>query len=329
MRKIFDWIIRNLSNIFGIIGILLTLYFGVVYVPTWYKEDQNEKLNSAQQQSIQSIKELVYNDSTVTVNEITAIVYAKELDEKVTIPYTFYEILTLTQNSFMEDKYLSLNKRKELIREIEQLKTKLLPEQAQDEIKKNKASKSSFDFLTIFSIVFSIITGVVGLVSIYFKVRLDKEKQEEISNEVEQSTIDISFKDFENNTQKDFIAAIKDTVGKDVTIPKHDEGYDLHFTQENKQYYVEFKILTKSKVGLGSFKQFLNRIKDQTGEAWFIYNTDLTPLVEREAKQFSESNRNIVLRLLKVNNKNELQDKVKDLLHAPVLRNVPPDNFEV
>lgn len=315
MRIITNWITRNLSNIFGLVGIALTIYFGSVYVPTWNKENLNEKLNSAQQQSIQSIKELVYSDSTVTIDEIKSMIFAKELDKKVAIPYSFYEILTLTQNSFMEDKFLPLSKRKELIKEIEQLKTILLPEQAQEEVKRAKTQNGSIDWMTIFSIIISLVAGLAGLVSFYFKVRLDKEKQEEIANEVEHSTTDVSFRDFAIRTEKDFIEAIRDIVGPVVTISSRDEGYDLQFDKGDKKYFVEFKLLTRSKVGLGSFKQFLNSIKDQTGEAWFVYNTDLTPLVEREAKEFSDNNKQVNLRLMKVSNRKELQDKVKELLH--------------
>lgn len=315
MRTIFNLITRNLSNIFGLIGIVLTIYFGSVYVPTWNKENQNEKLNSAQRQSIQSIKELIFSDSLASVDEIKTIVYAKELEEKVIIPYTFYEILTLTQNSFMEDKFLPLYKRKELIKEIEQLKTILLPEQAQEEVNKSKSQKGNLSLLTVLSIIISLIAGLAGFISLYIKIRRDKDKQEEITNEIEQSTTDISFRDFAMRTEKEFIETIREVVGVDATVPSRDEGYDLHFNKDGRNYFVEFKLLAKSKVGLGSFKQFLYSIKDQTGEAWFIYNTDLTPLVMQEAKEFSDNNKQTTLRLLKVSNKKELQDRVKELLH--------------
>jgi hypothetical protein len=314
-RAIYNWIIRNLSNVFGLIGIVLTIYFGSVYVPAWNKENQNEKLNSAKRQSIQSIKEIIFSDSLVSVGEIKTIVYAKELEEKVTIPYTFYEILTLTQNSFMEDKFLPLDKRKELINKIDQLKTVVLPEQAQEEVKNSKSQKSYLNLSAFLSIIISLLAGFAGLTSLYIKIRLDKDKQEEIANEIEQSTTDISFRDFAVRTEKEFIDAIREVIGVDAKVLSRNEGYDLQFNKEGRDYYVEFKLLTKSKVGLGSFKQFLYSVKDYAGEAWFIYNTDLTPLVLQEAKAFSDNNKQTTLRLLKVRNKKELQDRVKDLLH--------------
>lgn len=79
MKKFWSWILKNLSNIFGIIGVCLTFYFGVFYVPNWIEESQNEKLINAQQNLIQSVKELIYSDSISTLNEVNILIEAKTL----------------------------------------------------------------------------------------------------------------------------------------------------------------------------------------------------------------------------------------------------------
>ncbi|WP_163326097.1 hypothetical protein [Draconibacterium mangrovi] len=316
MRTFFNGLIKNLSNIFGILGILLTIYFGTFYVPSWIKENQNEKLNSSQQQTIQTIKELIYKDSTVTIQEIKTVVVGKELDEKISIPYTFYEILTLCQLSFIEDRFLPLERRMELTNKLEILKNQLIPEQAWTELEKSRERRARNKIIIILSIIISLIASGIGILSFYRKLKLEKDKQEEINNEIEESTVDISYKDFARQTEKEFIEALQSIKGIKFKIPARDEGYDLFFNKENKDYFIEFKLLTKSKVGLGSFKRFIYRLKDRPGEAWFIYNTDLTPLVMTEAKNFNNKNKDIELRLIKVNNKTELVEKVEKLLHT-------------
>src|SRR5690606_16399407 len=102
METFWKWIIKNLSNIFGLIGILLTLYFGVLYVPSWLREAQQEKFISAQRNLQQSVKELIYSDSICTYSEIDVLIKAKELKLNQTYPLSPEEILTETQESFMQ-----------------------------------------------------------------------------------------------------------------------------------------------------------------------------------------------------------------------------------
>ncbi|MCT4662047.1 MAG: hypothetical protein N4A40_09325 [Tissierellales bacterium] len=316
MKIFFSWLIKNLSNIFGIVGILLTIYFGTIYVPSWIKENQNEKLNSSKRQTIQTIKELVYKDSTITIHEIKTVVVGKELEEKVAIPYSFYEILTLCQLSFIEDKFLPLEKRMELTNKLETLKTVLIPEQAWAEYEKSREQRDKNKLLIILSIIISLIASIIGIFSFYRRWKLEKDKQEEIDNEIEESTVDISYKDFAIQKEKEFIEALKSIKDIKFSIPKRDEGYDFVIEKENKAYFIEFKLLTKSKVGLGSFKKFINTMIGRPGEAWFIYNTDLTPMVMSEAKKFNDNNKDIELRLIKINNTSELVEKVEKLLHT-------------
>lgn len=317
MKTFFNWLLKNLSNAFGLIGILLTIYFGSIYAPTWIKETQNEKINASKRQTIQSIKELVFSDSIVSINEIQTIVVAKELDERVTIPYSFYEILTLCQLSFMEDKFLPLAKRQELIKELELLKNKL-PEQGDTKIQKAKSENNGVLLIEILSVFISLLAALAGIISFYKKDKSDKEKQEEINNEIDLSVVDISFTKFVLQKEKEYLETFLQLKEKftdiELRIPDIDEGYDLYLKRNNKSYYIEFRFLTKSRVGLGYFRQFLNIVKERPGEAWFIYNTDLTPMVVREANNFNDNNKQTVVRLLKVTNKEELSDKVKELL---------------
>ncbi len=79
MKEVCKWVIKNLSNIFGIVGIFLTLYFGVFYVPSWLREVQQGKIQSAKDNLNQSVKELIYSDLTCNYSEIETLIKAKKL----------------------------------------------------------------------------------------------------------------------------------------------------------------------------------------------------------------------------------------------------------
>ena len=50
------------------------------YVPNWIRDTHDEKAKNAYKNLIQSIKELVYADSTVDIKEIYALVDARKID---------------------------------------------------------------------------------------------------------------------------------------------------------------------------------------------------------------------------------------------------------
>ena len=120
-----NWLLKNISSIFSVVGILLTIYFGVYYAPSWLEEIQNEKLKNAESEIQKSVKELVYSDSIFKVSEVKSLVRAKEISLGINYPFSMTDILTKTQESFMEDKFLPLNRRKSLMEEIEIVKSSL------------------------------------------------------------------------------------------------------------------------------------------------------------------------------------------------------------
>lgn len=311
---IFKWLLRNLSNFYGLVGILLTLYFGFYYVPDWVEETKHEKILAAKLDIQQNIKELVFSDSTVTIIEIGNLYHAKEIELETSFPFDITQILTLTQESFMEDKFLPLSKRRELNNEIEVIKKGFI-KSSKNNSSKSVIKESNVSVYQIISIAITALAAIFGVVSFYLNFKNEEDKQAEINNELERSKLEVKDSFSILNVERKYIDVFRNLPKvNDIYVPNYDEGYDMSFMYENKRHYVEFKFLSQSKVGLGSFKNFLNSIKQKTGEGWLIYNTDLTPLAIKEAKEYNESNKGIYLRLIKVTNEKELVEKVKDLL---------------
>lgn len=271
----------------------------------------NEKVNSSKRQTIQSIKELVFNDSAVSLNEIQTIIIAKELDERVTIPYTFYEILTLCQLSFMEDRFLPLAKRQELINEMEVLKSQLPEKWSQGKLKP-ESRKSEF-WLTVLLVAISLSAASAGIVSFYKKFRSEKEKQEEITNEIE----DTSDKE-SSYYAREFEERIINVIRKRSDIRLMDTGYergiDLQFSHDDRLFYVEIKYLSRSKIGLKALSILTNFLKGKRGEGWLIFNTDITPLVKRGIHNFNQANKSVKIRAIHVNNEKEFENVINELL---------------
>lgn len=290
MKSFWDWLVRNLSNIFSFAGILLTLYFGIIYVPNWIRENQNEKIANAQQILEQSIKELIYSESTCEYQIIESLVRAKEIQLKQSYPLSRVAILTKVQESFMQDRFLPLDARKKLMAKLEALKDEI-PKETQivinDVSQRNLFSSRNYEW---FSVIVSILGVIFGILSFYLKYKLEKEKQEEIDNQL----IDIGEGKLNYENAIDYELTIIDIIrnfyGVEVisTSSDRDFGLDLEFIFNKKRYFVEVKYLRNNKVGLNSFQKFIAEIKGKEGEFWFIYNTDLTEMVKRKAQELTK-----------------------------------------
>lgn len=315
MKAFWKWIVKNLSNIFGFIGILLTLYFGVFYVPGWLREAQQEKFINADRNLQQSIKELIYSDSICTYSEIQTLINAKEISLNQSYPFTELEVLTKTQESFMQDRFLPLEKRKELISEIDVLK-KQIPESSKEQQEKVE-SKKPFWFLEWLSILVSILGVIAGIFSFYLKAKSDKEKDEEIESQIIESENFKSNIEFAYDYERQISNIIKKIPNVKVysSFEQRDYGFDLEFDYQDKKYFLEAKYLTKSKVGLNSLMKFLAIQKGLEGEFWFVYNTDVTEMVKKkveEMNKLTESQRKVVL--IRAENGSDFKNQIEKIL---------------
>lgn len=265
------------------------------------------------------MKELIFSDSAVNVKEITGLIDAKGIELKENFPYTTTQVLTLTQESFMQDKYLPLNRRKELIKELEDLKT-LLPKPTPD-TKENKSEDfwTNLSWGAIASILASILTGLLGTISIFRRQKKEEETQEELKNEIEKSEISYTESSkFAYELENALLTILKEdrNIKFIESADERDNGYDAHFQYNGKDYFVEFKFLTRSKVGLSTIRQIMYSVRDKKGEVWLVYNTELTTMVKNEIREISKSFPNIMFRAIHVKNIESFKRQVDELLHT-------------
>lgn len=221
----------------------------------------------------------------------------------------------------MQDKFLPLVTRKQLIGEIEIIKNQI-PKQNITDVKENSKYDKFLSFiknnsLSLASIIITIFAVVTGIISYYLRFKIEKEKDEEIANQINIS--DISSK-IESGIlyEKRVLEVIKNFPNvKVIESEKYDYDFDIIFEYNNNKYFVEAKFLLKSKVGLGALERFVNQSKGLEGTFLFIHNTDLTTMVKNrlivlKEKVFNYSNRKIIL--LKISNEEELKIELNRIL---------------
>jgi len=313
IKTLKEWF-TNFGTVFSILGFFATIYIGIWYVPTWLQESQNERIKNAESEILQSVKELIYSDSTFTLNELPTLVRAKEITLKQSFPLSLDDILTKTEESFMEDKFLPLTKRKELINKIERIKLQL-PKESTPKIENEKAESKGTWWLELLSAIIAIVSVVLGLISTYFKYKSDKDKDAEIQNEIQDISSDKDIREYGYEFEKSIEAALKKRLDIELQDKNFDDrGIDIMFSKNDKQYFIEAKYLSKSKIGLNTFHQLAHYLKDKNGEAWLVYNTDLTPLVAQHINDFNKENKDISIKPIKVTNSKEFADKLNDIL---------------
>ena len=311
LKTLKEWF-TNFGTVFSILGFFATIYLGVFYVPGWLQESQNEKKKNAENEILQSIKELVFSDSTFSLNELPSLIRAKEISLKESFPLTIEDILTKTEESFMEDRFLPLSKRKELIDKIEQIK-KQLPEKIK--LFNQKSESKSRSWLSWISIIITIMTVILGIISGFIKFKFDKDKDAEIQNELQELPSEKDMNEHPYEYEKNIESAIRKR--QDLLIEEEqaqDKGVDIVFSKGDKKYFIESKCLRKSKIGLSTFQNLIHYLKDKNGEAWLVYNTDLTPLVEEKIKEFNRENKVIKINPIKLLKSSEFADKLNILL---------------
>ncbi|MFL5764335.1 MAG: hypothetical protein ACJ77K_10385 [Bacteroidia bacterium] len=308
-----EWF-TNFGTVFSILGFFATIYIGVWYVPTWLQESQNERIKNAESEILQSVKELIYSDSTFTLNELPTLVHAKEITLKQSFPLSLDDILTKTEESFMEDKFLPLTKRKELINKIERIKLQL-PKEFNPKIKNQNAESKETWWLELLSTIFAIATVILGLISTFFKYKSDKDKDAEIQNEIQDISSSKDTHEYSFEFEKSIEAALRNRPDLDIQNNDfEDKGIDLIFLKNNKRYFIEAKYLSRSKIGLNTFHQLAHYLKNKNGEAWLVYNTDLTPLVAQHISDFNKENKEVTIKPIKVSDSKEFADKLNDIL---------------
>ncbi|MDN3586119.1 hypothetical protein QWY86_05540 [Pedobacter aquatilis] len=313
MKALWNIFVKNLSNIMSLIGIILSIYFGVYYVPAWLEDAEKQKFYNAQANLEQSIKELIFSDSICTYPEIQSLVKSKEIILNKSYPLTDEQIMIKVEASFMDDKFLPLEKRRQLIAESQLIRKTIPPN-----LHKVEEKKSSVPLLGWLSAIFTLAATGAAVYGYYLRYLKEKETQEEISNQVSQVEAEFIGQRNGYTFESEIVKALQNYPGIEMVWQNDPRGwgFDIEFTYKQRTIYVEVKYLTSSKVGLSSIQKFFHKQKGQQGEFWFVHNNELTKMSQHRFEELNElSGSSRPCKLIQVGSAADFTEKLKALLN--------------
>jgi len=277
MKYLIEWLKKNTSTLFTFLGIVLTIYFSIFYIPAYVKEMREEKVNNINNTLIENVQELVYNKHRLSLDEIQSMIKGKELRYNITYPYSAKELLILTQERFLDNKFIPLSERTILISSIDSIKNQIASIDT-SRISIAKISNSSSDIISIIVSLIGVILGIVGAFSAFIKLKKEKEldleknindRSEEIENRIKNA--------FEYELM---VEDILKTLGLDYSRIPHsirDYNYDFLISLNKQNYVVEIKYSSsKSKMSAHTISKLAYASSENNAKGILITNVELT-----------------------------------------------------
>ncbi len=307
--KFISWLRKQLATIFSIIGIGLTIYFSVFHIPTWYEDLRLKRVESANNSLINTIQELVYNEQLLNEEKLQTLVQGKELKHNIRYPYSIDELLVQTQERFMDSKFIPLEQRANLFAEIGKLRNGLtLQQPSSKEVEKHvfwqKWISNSISLL-------GVIIALLGLISVYQKVR--QEKEVEVENTVEEREEKIAFRVREGVE----LASTVESIFKEL-IPEHnirrylgDRGFDFSVRlPDSSKIGVEIKYTETGLIPVRTIDQLIKAVSSSNMRGLLIANARLTFNAAKRLDLFNTKNPKIRISCIRFQDLDDLRSQL-------------------
>lgn len=313
MKNFFEWLKRNISTLFSILGILATIYFSLFYVPDYLKEAKLEKVRNVNINLIETVQESLYNDQDFQIADIESLIRGKELKYNVTYPYSVDELLVQVQEGFYGNKFIPLEKRKFLSERITALRaqaksTVTLPTESQ----KSEFWRNAPPFALA---AVGIIISLFGLYSVYFKAKKEKEI------EIEQG-VNLKTEQIEESVKSGF--EYERLVGealKELNLKCRQEsvtasrGYDFLVEGEKSKFIIEAKYSIRSNLHPSFVSPFLISASLFSGDAILVSNVPLSKSSLALVEKLNTVNKNKIYIVI-ADSKDEIKSKLKELIDS-------------
>ena len=288
MKSAIDWIIKNLWNLFGVLGVLGTFYFSLAYVPDYVRDINSGKVSVIHEGLIDDVQEILFYEKDISIEDIKAFIEGKELTQDVAYPYTPDELLVQVQDRFMGNKFIPLEKREALLNQIKVIRAAYVPPL--------ETVQKSDNWLIVFSWVVAGIgasAAVLGATSIVRKIKQDKETEIDIASgeEIYRSPNDevaISIYDFEK-----MVGEVLGDLGvlkfQDQQIG--DTGIDFVAEKDGIEYIVEVKRFRKL-LGLGTAQSFMYQVSKSGKRGILVVSSNVTQRTRQLIAEHNQMNEN-------------------------------------
>lgn len=284
MKALLNWAIKNAWNLFGAIGVAGTFYFSLMYVPDYVTEITNGKINVVHESLMDDIQEIVFNERTLSLKYVETLIHGRELSQGTTYPYTPDELLMQVQERFMGNKFIPLEKREDIFKAIDSVRSEYKPAQM--------STKAERDWSQIIPWLFSalgVFIASIGATSLAKKLKIDQETEIDIMagdiaiNERAGSMTMAAF-EFER-----MVGEVLSEIGilKSDETQSMDAGYDFLAASKGKEFIIEAKKYRKL-LGLSTARDFLHKLTASEKGGVLVVSSGAT---QRAKELFSEHNK--------------------------------------
>tara|TARA_R110001583_G_scaffold2193_14_gene16078 strand:- start:875 stop:1840 length:966 start_codon:yes stop_codon:yes gene_type:complete len=309
---VFDWIIKNAWNIFGVIGVVGTFYFSLMHVPDYVKEITTGKVNVIHESLMDDVQELLFYEKSVSIEDINSFIKGKELKQGVSYPYTPDELLVQIQERFMGNKFIPLEKRESLLAAIKAVRATYSPPKT--------AESKPLSWEPLASWLFSglgVLIATIGAASITRKLKIDKETEVDIvSGDVvinsHHSSMMASVMEFEK-----MVGEVLQELGALSGAPSRDQdhGYDFEAKGAEGDFIVEVKRYQKL-LGLGTAREFMYKVSKSGKGGILVVSSGVTQRTKQLINEHNDISDNQKVHLVIGSSKSEVKEKLQQILAA-------------
>ncbi len=273
------WAKNNLWNIFSVLGVLATFYFSLLYVPDYVRQIAVGKVNVIHEELVGDVQEMLFNDQEISLTDVESFVRGKELSGAVTYSYTPDELLLQVQDRFLNNKFIPLERRRELVDKI----TKIRGEYKAENHIANEDSKL-ISYISFGASLFGVLMGILGALSLWFKNVLDKEIQIEIleAEKVidDQAKSVVSGKEYEN--------MVVEVLRKIGSIDSDYIGFvDYMLMVNGKSYGVDVKKY-RNLLGVSSIMLYMEFAKEAGCDSILVVSSGVTKMAQKRINEYNE-----------------------------------------
>jgi hypothetical protein len=304
--SIFAWAKSNLWNIFSLIGVVGTFYFSLVYVPDYVRQIAAGRSDVVHEGLVSDIQEMMFNKEELSINDIDSFIKGRELSYGVEYPFTADELLLQVQERFVDNKFIPLEQRRELVKSITVLREGYAPK-----VEGKKGELWRFDYLSVAISLVGMISALLGVVSIYYKHVADKEAKIDIGDssivesEISMDIISESAVGYERMSREIF-----GELGWVIKEPSGKEFWDFEISKGDISYIVECKKY-RGLIGLRTIKNFFDISSGYRKNGILVVSSGVTSRARNFIENLYGSVSGLSLHVIIGDSREELKEKLK------------------
>ena len=305
------WALGRFWNLFSVVGVIATFYFGLFYIPDYAKENLYSKSALAQEEIIHEIGERLFAGETVVLAEIDSAIAQKEVFYKMDFPFTVTQTLLLIHNDFSKNDYIPLEQRNVVKSKIQNLIDSIETEPAKDK------GWMDIDYLKISSIFLALASGLVGFLSIIQKNKKDAEVEVELDEEnipFEEGTVSrrgYEYSEMVGEALKELGLEMSKELKATPQQPVY--GPEFEITSEKGEFLIETKAY-RSKVGVSTIRGFLYMLRQSEKPGILVSTSTLTIRAKQMIQQHNEKNGSISAYFVTGVTKDDVKSSVKTIV---------------